>query len=67
LSLDWHTLAPLLRSWGQYTSDHHKKKPIAYGALGVRDYYGVEASHSSSANSEAEAFKAIRKDFHLDP
>jgi hypothetical protein len=39
-SANWNTeLLPLLRLWGEFTTDHHKRRPKSYGALGVRDYY----------------------------
>ena len=37
--VQWGEIVPLLRVWGEYTTDHHKRKPKVYGALGVRDYY----------------------------
>jgi hypothetical protein len=41
----WGDVQPLLNNWQTYSNDqgkeryHHKRRPIAYGPLGVRDYY----------------------------
>lgn len=61
LSIPWIEVAPLLRCWGKYTEDHHKRRPMAYGALRPADYYPEQDARV------AGAFKALReRGFHLD-
>jgi hypothetical protein len=49
LSIPWIELAPLLRCWGKYTEDHHKRRPMAYGALRLSDYYPEQDARVAGA------------------
>ncbi|HEX6241978.1 MAG TPA: hypothetical protein VFZ61_13810 [Polyangiales bacterium] len=61
LSIPWIEVAPILRNWGKYTEDHHKRRPMAYGALRLSDYYPEQDARV------AGALKALReRGFHLD-
>ena len=40
----WQVILPLLRNWGNYTSDFHKRRPISYGPLGLWDYLVIGCS-----------------------
>jgi hypothetical protein len=47
---------PLLRLWGEFTTDHHKRKPKAYGALGARDYYDEPSARTAIDGLKTRGF-----------
>jgi hypothetical protein len=59
-SVTWGEIKALLNNWQTYTNNegkdryHHKRRPIAYGPLGARDYY-------PGSNAEVDAsLQALR-------
>lgn len=68
----WNALLPLLRNWGNYTNGFHKRRPVHYGPLGLRDYLVFEGSNSKYEEERATIVKtALTKlsntGFHIDP
>jgi hypothetical protein len=47
---------PLLRLWGEFTTDHHKRKPKASGALGARDYYDEPSARTAIDGLKTRGF-----------
>lgn len=48
--LEWRDFKPILiGSWIYNTSEHHKRRPIEYGALRRDDYYNKEAKDAITA------------------
>ena len=52
----WSEILPLLRVWGEFTTDHHKRKPKVYGALGVRDYFDDKGAEGAITALRARGF-----------